>query len=122
MGRRSLPRTQVQDLEILWDYYTRHQAPLSTGCIAWTAGRHPQGYGMIGAWRSDGTKIMTTVHRIAARLKYARPIVSSEMVIHTCSNLNCCNPDHLMIGTRTDIHRVMRQNQRYRPRGQNIYQ
>ena len=122
MGRRSSPRTQVQDLEILWDYFTRHQVPLSTGCVAWTAGRHSQGYGMIGAWRSDGTKIMTLVHRIVARIKYARPIVKEEMVIHTCSNLNCCNPDHLMIGTRSDIHRVMRQNQRYRPRGQNIYQ
>jgi uncharacterized protein (UPF0179 family) len=42
-------------------------------------------------------------------------------VIHTCSNTNCCNPDHLIIGDRHDIHRVMQKNQRYRPRGRDIY-
>ena len=117
-GRKPGPRTQVHDIEILWDYYQRHQVQEPTGCISWDAGRHRQGYGMMGAWRTaDGQKIMTTTHRIAARLAWDRPIASSEMVVHTCSQMNCMNPDHLVPGNRRIIHQIMRTNNRYEPRG-----
>jgi hypothetical protein len=102
-------------------YFYRHQTEDENGCMNWTAGKHRQGYGMMGAWRLDGTKIMTTTHRIAARIAFDRAIDSSEYVIHTCSNMACCNPDHLIIGDRTDIHRVMRKNRRYRPSGHDHY-
>lgn len=123
MGRPANPRTRIHDLEINADYFYRHQVPVEgSDCIEWNAGMHRQGYGMMGAWRvSDGHKIMTTTHRVAARIGEDRAIDSSEFVIHTCSNPRCCNPDHLIIGDRKDIHQVMRTNQRYRPRGQNIY-
>lgn len=123
MGRRSIPRTRVHDLEINEDYFLQHQIyDPATGCIRWNAGMHRQGYGMCGAWRVvNGERIMTTTHRIAARIAYDRAIESDEMVIHTCSNMNCMNPDHLIIGNRTDIQRVMRKNQRHRPGGRNPY-
>lgn len=123
MGRTALPRTRIHDLEINEDYFYKHQVrdPV-TNCWEWTAGMHNQGYGMMGAWRvSDQQKIMTTTHRVAARIALDRAIDSSEFVIHTCSNMRCCNPDHLITGDRRDIHRIMRTNQRYRPRGRNIY-
>lgn len=123
MGRTPHPRTRIYDLEILDDYYQRHQVKQPNGCITWDAGMHRQGYGMVGAWRvSDGTKIMTTVHRIAARIKYGRAIASNEMVLHTCSNMACCNPDHLIVGTREDMTEIMRKNRRYRPLGRDSYQ
>ena len=113
MARPRQPRTRLHDIEILMDYFQRHQVPRPSGCIEWDAGRHNQGYGMCGAWRvPDGTKIMTTTHRIAARIRYDRAISPQELVIHTCSNMACCNPDHLIIGDRTDISRVMRRNGR----------
>lgn len=123
MGRRPIPRTRVHDLEINEDYFLRHQVfNPATGCIEWNAGMHRQGYGMCGAWRvSDGERIMTTTHRIAARIAFDRPIDSSEYVIHTCSNMNCMNPEHLIIGDRYDIQRVMHKNQRHRPGGKNPY-
>jgi hypothetical protein len=122
MGRHRLPRTRIHDIEINMAYFQRHQVPVVTGCIEWNAGMHQQGYGMTGAWRvSDGSKIMTTTHRVAARIHFDRAIGSEEMVIHTCSNMKCCNPEHLVIGDRHDMHRIMAQNQRYRPRGQDIY-
>jgi len=117
------PRTDLYDLEILMDFFERHQHPRANGCIEWQGGMHRQGYGMCGAWRkADGVKIMTTTHRIAARFKFKRAISSSEMVIHTCSNMSCCNPDHLILGDRYDIHRVMAANHRYRPSGRMDYQ
>jgi hypothetical protein len=102
-------------------YFERHQSPQPNGCINWTAGMHRQGYGMMGAWRVDGTKIMTTTHRIAARIAFDKPLDTDEFVIHTCSNMACCNPDHLIIGDRKDIHQVMRRNRRYRPSGHDTY-
>ena len=123
MGRRALPRTRVHDLEINEDYYLRHQElDPETGCIRWNAGMHRQGYGMCGAWRvSNGERIMTTTHRVAARIAFDRALDPTEFVIHTCSNMNCMNPDHLMIGDRHDMQRVMHQNKRHRPGGRNIY-
>ena len=122
VGRPRQTRTRLHDLWIHMHYFERHQKPGDNGCINWDAGRHRQGYGMMGAWRvSDGKKIMTTTHRIAARIAHDRAIDSSEYVIHTCSNMACCNPDHLIIGDRTDIHRVMRKNRRYRPSGHDFY-
>jgi hypothetical protein len=123
MGRKALPRTRVHDLEINEEYFLRHQVyDPTTGCIRWNAGMHRQGYGMCGAWRvSDGERIMTTTHRVAARIAFDRPLDPREFVIHTCSNMNCMNPDHLMIGDRHDMQRVMHRNKRHRPGGKNIY-
>jgi len=122
VGRPRQNRTRLHDIDIHQHYFDLHQTAGENGCINWTAGKHRQGYGMMGAWRvSDGQKIMTTTHRIAARIAFDRAIDSTEYVIHTCSNMACCNPDHLMIGDRKDIHSVMRKNRRYRPNGHDQY-
>lgn len=106
MGRRKSPHwTWIHDLQVDTDYLARHQHPGPGDCISWTAGKHAQGYGMIGAFRKNGTKIMTTVHRVIARLKYDEPLESSQMIVHNCGNLNCCNPDHIEKGDRNAITR-----------------
>ena len=105
-------RTRVYDIWCNLSYINKHQQPGVNGCVEWTAGKHRQGYGMTGAWRLDGTKIMTTVHRVLGRLKYGRALAESEYIVHTCSNMGCVNPDHLVLGDRTTIHQVMRQNRR----------
>jgi hypothetical protein len=105
-------RTRVFDIWTNLNYINRHQKPGQNGCVEWTAGKHRQGYGMVGAWRLDGTKIMTTVHRVLGRIKWGRTLREDEYVIHSCSNMGCVNPDHLMLGDRNTIHQVMKQNKR----------
>lgn len=118
MGRPPLPKQKLYDLMYQEEYFNRHiyQDPDSE-CILWDGPTHRQGYGFVGAWRMDGTKIMTTTHRIAARQKFQRALDSDEWVIHTCSNPLCVNHDHLAIGDRSDIHAIMKKNGRYKNAG-----
>jgi len=116
-GRPRVELTPIHDISINWDYYQRHQVPDANeqGCTHWNAGRHRQGYGMTHAVRhADGEAIMVTTHRVAARIKYDRPISSREWVVHTCSNMACMNPAHLEIGDRRTMNEIMIQNNRHR--------
>jgi len=71
----------------------------ATACWAWHGPKHVQGYGFIGARRySDDKRVMLVAHRVGMRIKLGRAIASSEMVVHSCSNMGCQNPDHLMLG------------------------
>lgn len=116
MGRHRIEKIQVHDLWISESWYQDHLRSMPSGCIEWTGAHHAQGYGMMPAWRSNQQQIMTTVHRVAARIAWDQPLESTQMVIHTCSNMGCCNPEHLMLGDRTTINQVMAQNKRYRYR------
>lgn len=117
MARKPRPRTeltQIGDLLIDQATFDSKQRPLPTGCVEYTGPKHRQGYGFVGAWRVlTGEKIMATAHRIAARIKWGRAIEPDEMIVHTCSNPACVNPDHLVMGNRTTVHDIMRKNGRH---------
>ena len=100
--------TPIGDLFINLDYYWSRQTPAdAAGCIGWSGGRHRQGYPMMGGFRqSDEKRIMTVTHRITAMLKYGRALSSTEYVLHTCGNLNCLTPEHIIIGDAHDKARI----------------
>lgn len=114
---KKTPTSELEQVEDLWvrpGVYKQYVQISPCGCHLWTGPRHRQGYGMVGAWRvSDRKKLMTTVHRIIARLKYKRPLRSNEHVLHTCSNAACVNPDHLIIGDKEDRRQIMLANDRF---------
>ena len=87
-----------------------------TACWPWTGPKHRQNYGFIGARRyADDTRIMMVAHRVGMRIKLGRAIDSSEMVVHSCSNMACQNPDHLMLGDASLRTRTMYANGRNAP-------
>ncbi len=81
-------------------------------CIEWTGYIDKWGYGK----RSyEGAK------RLAHRVAYAQhhglkmADIDGKVIMHTCDNPACVNPDHLVIGTNKDnTHDMMRKGRMHR--------
>ena len=65
---------------------------LESGCWCWNGPRDRQGYGRVG----DGR----LAHREIYREVKGNP--DGFMILHSCDNPSCCNPDHLSLGTAKD--------------------
>lgn len=66
------------------------------GCIEWTGGGTKDGYGQT---YHNGKHYL--VHRLVLILSGV-DIPENYLVLHTCDNPPCCNPEHLFIGTHLD--------------------
>jgi hypothetical protein len=78
------------------------------GCITINSGRHRQGYRMVCGIRiSDNKHIMQVAHRVSMMFKLNRELDHNEFVIHTCSDLSCVNPAHLIIGNYYTKNEIM---------------
>lgn len=66
-------------------------------CREWIGARS-HGYGVVGT-RRHGTRL---VHRITAAEKYGWDAIRGKVVMHTCDNPPCYEPEHLVIGTQAE--------------------
>lgn len=73
-----------------------------TDCWEFQGGRNNLGYGMI---RDD--KKMRTAHRVSYEEHSQTKIPKHLIVMHSCDNPCCVNPQHLSLGTRSDNTRDM---------------
>lgn len=73
-------------------------------CWSYTGAKHRQGYGMVGGIRiATGKKIMMTVHRLLLKIKLGHNPGDHVDAMHTCGNMTCVNPDHIVEGNAKEI-------------------
>lgn len=66
--------------------------PDPNACWEWTKFRDAKGYGRYGVARQS-----VSTHRLSWALANKQPI--TQMILHSCDNPPCCNPNHLRQGT-----------------------
>lgn len=92
------PREKLSDRNDDAEYLARMNARCivtEKGCWEWQGYRHkpPRNYGDMG-YRGENW----ATHRLAYHLNKG-PIPKGMVVMHSCDNPPCCNPDHLSLGT-----------------------
>ncbi len=68
----------------------------ANGCWEWLGYLDPKGYGTFGV----NNKVFKA-HRYSYLIHFG-PIPEKLCVCHHCDNPQCCNPDHLFLGTHND--------------------
>ena len=85
-------------------------------CWEWQASKTASGYGIT---REPVTQRQIGAHRLAWMLSTGDDVYPA-VVMHTCDNTSCCNPNHLRAGTQKDNMQDMHRKDRwvYAPRNQ----
>lgn len=77
-------------------FYARVDKGGPNGCWSWLGSTNKLGYGQLGYQNRR-----VTAHRLSYELNKGE-IPAGQIVRHACDNPNCCNPDHLILGTHQD--------------------
>jgi len=85
---------------------------LADGCWLWTGTADKNGYGTVTARIYRSKSYNFKAHRLSWYLYNGDP--GDSLVMHTCDNPPCVNPDHLFLGTNQDNMTDMLQKGRNR--------
>lgn len=79
-----------------WKYVEK-----TADCWLWTGTTMQGGYGCLQVKSENGKYAPRLAHRISYAL-HVGAIPPRAVVTHTCPNAHCVNPDHLVLGTRSE--------------------
>ena len=89
------------------DFWNKVNKETNTGCWEWTGSKCRDGYGLFKMNKQN----VLLAHRWSVIFNGRDP--SNKVVMHTCDNPGCVNPDHLQLGTQADNVRDMIAKKRY---------
>ena len=91
-----MPRTYYRTPP--YERVTRRLKLSKEGCLEFQGSRTNYGYGKVS---SPGGGAPLTAHRVVYEHDVGG-LQEDEIVLHTCDNPSCCNPQHLRKGTKAD--------------------
>jgi len=91
-----MPRiyTRISPQIRFWQYVVK-----SDECWKWTGAKHEFGYGLLNNGGKRGRVIRA--HRLSYEI-HKGPVPDGSIVCHSCDNPECCNPEHLWLGSLKD--------------------
>jgi uncharacterized protein (UPF0248 family) len=93
--------------DVLTRIQSKTEEDPQTGCWNYT-GKSTAGTGVKTIW-FEGRAI--PVHRVAYEQR-SGPVPSGRLVIRTCGNLSCWNPEHLLIGSAKERAEYIKENKK----------